>query len=503
METEKKYFNLSKQIGASYFFNILIILFQPLLTALLTRTLSIEEYGTYSLLLATITLLSVLFRFGIVEYIRNKIPGLVEDTRIKTIIILLVFWFIFLLFMGVLLFLLKDLIINLLDIQNYTFVWLLSIFLIIFIALNDITESYLTSIKKIFVSSLFSFVSKCSWIIILLILFLSKSVHLSISLNSVFIIWLIGTIGSLFLAVYYLRFEFIYFLKNKLKFDLPILKTTLKFSLPLVFVISFNWIIEVSDRYLINYYLGKKEVAIYSIAYGLVTILISVPIIFQKVIQPYFSEKWNLGEDASIFFNIMLKYSLIIVLPAIVGMFVLRNELILLLSGKEYLPAAPLLVVLLPISLFAVIKYIFDKTMFLRDMIKSMILIYLIAATVNILFNLYFIPRIGTIAAAYSTVISYFLILLIMFFLRPKKIKIKFNYLKLARILMASILMGLVIILVNPVQHWQTIIMIVSGGIIYILLLFTLGVFNLEERKLIYFIYSQSKTKLGNNWRKK
>ena len=141
MEKEKHYFNLSKQVGTSYFFNLLIILFQPLLTALLTRALSIEEYGTYSLLLATITMFSVLFRFGIVEYIRNKIPGLVEDSRIRTIITLLLFWFIFLMLMGILLFLLSDVIISLLAIQNYTFVWLLSIFLIIFIAFACCTGS--------------------------------------------------------------------------------------------------------------------------------------------------------------------------------------------------------------------------------------------------------------------------------------------------------------------------------------------------------------------------
>jgi len=499
MEKEKHYFNLSKQVGTSYFFNLLIILFQPLLTALLTRALSIEEYGTYSLLLATITMFSVLFRFGIVEYIRNKIPGLVEDSRIRTIITLLLFWFIFLMLMGILLFLLSDVIISLLAIQNYTFVWLLSIFLIIFIALNDITESYLTSIKKIFVSSLFSFIAKCSWITVLFALFWLKDANFSINLNSVFVIWLIGTTGSLFLAIYYLRHEITYFSKNALKFDLPKLRLALNFSIPLVFVISFNWIIEVSDRYLINYFLGKKEVAVYSLAYGLVTILISIPIIFQKVIQPYFSEKWNMGEDASVFFNIMLKYSLMMVLPAISGMFFLRNEIIMLLSGKEYLPAAPLLMVLLPVSLFAVIKYIFDKTMFLRDMIKPMILIYLMAAAVNILFNLYFIPRIGAIAAAYSTVISYFIILLIMFCLRPKEIRIKFNYLKPIRILIASILMGVMITLASPTQYWQTIIMIIGGIIIYALLLFALRVFNLEERKLLYLIYNGVKTKLAFN----
>ena len=316
-----------------------------------------------------------------------------------------------------------------------------------------------------------------------------------ITLNSVFILWLLGTTISICLAVYYLRSEITFFIKNSLKLDFNKLKQALKFSLPLVFVISFNWIIEVSDRYLINHYLGKKEVALYSLAYGLVTILISVPIIFQKVIQPYFSEKWNLGKDASTLFNMMLKYSLMAVLPAIAGMFVLRNGIILLLSGQDYLPAATFLTILLPIALFAVLMYTFEKTMFLRDLVKSMMGIYFVAAAVNIIFNLYFIPRLGTIAAAYSTVISYFLIILIMFQMRPKEIKIRFNFIKFVRILMASILMGLIIMLINPIQHWQTLIMVGFGIFIYVFFLFTFNVFNLEERKLLRLIYSKFKTK--------
>ena len=96
--------------------NFLIILFQPFLIALLTRVLSLEEYGVYSLLFVTISLLTLFFRFGIVEYITHKIPGLKKEIKIRIIITVLAFSSVFLLSMGALLFLFRDFIINLLDI---------------------------------------------------------------------------------------------------------------------------------------------------------------------------------------------------------------------------------------------------------------------------------------------------------------------------------------------------------------------------------------------------
>jgi O-antigen/teichoic acid export membrane protein len=487
---KNEYVKISQQIGVSYFFNFLIIIFQPLLIALLTRILTLEEFGIYSLLFATISLLSVLFRFGIVEYIRSKIPGLKKEKRIKIIITLLFFWIFFLTIMSFVLLLSKKILMRLLNIQNNSFIFGLSIILIIFIAQYEIIESYLSSIKKIFLSSFLNFIIKCSWIIILFgFYFLMKD----FSLTHVFFFWLIGVIISLGLSLYFIRHEIFYFLSHSLKLDFDKLKHALKFSTPLIFVISFGWIVEVSDRYMINHFLGKEKVAIYSLAYGLVTVLISIPIIFQKVVQPYFVEKWNLKKDTSLFFNIMLKYSLIMILPAIVGLFVLRKEIITIISGIKYIEAASLIPLLLPFSLFGVVIYIFDRTMLLRDMIKQIVSIYFVAAFINILFNLYFIPKIGIFAAAYSTVISYFLIFIFMFYFRSKNLKFKMNYIKIGRIFLASLFMGFLIVPINPLQYWSKIAVIILGIISYGLFLFIFKVFNCEEKELMLFIYIKFK----------
>lgn len=490
MNRKDHYLKISKQVSISYFFSFLTIAFQPLLIALLTRTLSIEGYGIYSLLFVTVSLLSVFFRFGFVQYITSKIPGLNEEDRVRSIISLLAFSSFLLLIAGGLLYLFRGPIISILGIKDYSSLWILSLFIILFVALCDQISSYILSIKKIFLSSFLGFLIKCSWIIALFAVFFTVG---SFSLNTVFILWLAGVLLSVLLTIFFIRHEFFYFFRYIKRIDFDRLKSALRFSLPLIFVISFSMIIALSDRYVINIFLGKSGVAIYSLAYGIVAIIVSIPAIFQEVIQPYFAEKWNLKKNPSLYFNVLIKYSLMIVFPAIIGMFVLRNEIVSLISGPKYLAAAPIMAILLLFPLFAILIEIFNKTMFLRDMIKHTAAIYFAAAVLNIVLNFIFIPVIGITAAAYSTVVSYFLVLVILFYFRPRRVRFQLNFLRTLRILAASVLMGVLILPINPIQYWSKIGVMLLAVIIYVFLLFILDVFTKGEKELMSFAFSKLK----------
>jgi len=483
---QEHYTKISKQIGVSYFFNFLLLIFQPLLIGLLTRVLSIKDFGIYSLLFTTISLLTVFFRFGLVEYIRNKVPGLKEEERVKTIMTLLVFVILLLGSMGVLLFILNEFITRLLGIGDYPHLWLLCVPIILCLSLHDLINTYLQAIKKIFIQSFLSFFINCFWV---MVLFIFLFFRVNISLGLIFIIWFSGIIFSLLLVIYFIRHEIYFFIKNSLKLDFVKLSKALKFSLPLVMMTTFNYIIMSSDRYFINYYLGKPEVAIYSLAYGIVTAIAFVPSIFQNVIHPYFAEKWNLKEDPSLFFNIMIKYSLMGVFPAIVGLFVLRNEIITLLSGPAYLAAAPVLIVLLLFPLFNTFIDIFNKTLFLRDMTRHSLVMYFFAAVISITLNFFLVPLMGILGAACSAVISYFILLVILFNFRPRNIKFNFGYVKISRILLASLVMGLIIAPINPASWWSKLLVILFGVVVYLLLLFVFRTFSKEEKELIKSFY--------------
>lgn len=485
------YFKISKQMGVSYLFSFLIIIFQLLLIVILTRKLTIQEFGVYSLLSAALAILNLFLRFGIESYIVTKVPGLDQEKRVQTIVTILFFFSIFLIACSLLLFFFKEIIINALTIQDYLSIWILFVPLAITLTFFDIITYYLLSIKKIVISSVLRFLCQCLWIIVLMVFFFTID---KFSLKLVFVPWLLNVAGISGISLFFVREEILDFIKNSLKFDWLRLKEILIFSLPLVIVTIFTLTGEYTNRFLINHFLGKTEVARYSLATSLVGFTLFIPYIIQGVLQPYFNEKWNLKQDSSVLFNIMVKYSLMFVLPAVTGIFVLREEIILLLSNSEYLPAAPLIAVLLFFPVFNILSLLFTQTLYLRDMGKYLLLINSLALIVDITFNLIFLPRIGVISAVYGVILSSGLIFGAMVILRPKEILFEWDYLKIFPILLASLIMGAIISPINPASSLFKVIVILFGAVVYTIFLFVFKVFNKEEKDLIRQIYRNIKS---------
>jgi len=485
------YFKISKQMGISYAFSFLTILFQLLLVMILTRKLSIQEFGVYSLLFTVLAILNSFLRFGVESYIITKIPGLDHEKRIRTIITILFFFSLVLIVCSLVLFLFREIIITALNIQEYSSIWNIFVPLAIGITFFDIIIYYLLSIKKIFISSFLRFLCQCLWIVILFLFFFTND---KFSLELVFASWLLNVFFISGISLFFIRWEILDFIKQSLRFDWVRLKEIILFSLPLIIVTIFTLVREYANRLLINHFLGKTDVAVYSLASGLVGFTLFVPYLLQGVIQPYFNEKWNLKQDSSLLFNVMIKYSLIFVLPAITGMFVLRKEIIILLSNLEYLPAAPLMGVLLIFPVFTLLSLLFTQTMYLRDKGKYLLIINGLALIVDITFNLIFIPKIGIISAAYGVVLSSALLSGALIILRPKEILFQWDYLKILPILLASVMMGAIISPINPTSSLFKIMVILLGAATYILFLFMFKVFNKEEKDLIGQIYGNLKS---------
>lgn len=496
---KNQYFKISGQIFSSYLFNIMVIISQPLLLALLTRILSVEDYGIYSLLFGTISLLSVFLRYGVSEYIRNKLPGLPEEIKIRKIMLIITFFSGLFLLGGIILYLIKKWSVQFLKISDYPELWIISIILIILIAEYEMIDSYLISIKKIILSSFLSFLIKCLWVIILMVSFF---LYGNFSLDQVFAVWLLGIIFTLGISLWAIRKEMILFLNTHLHFEFLELYPILRFILPLCLVVFSSWMIDVANKYIINQYLGRFELGIYSLAYGLVSSIVTVPIIFQNVIQPYFAEKWNLKEDPSLLFNVMLKYTLLTCIPMMVGLFILRKNIVLLISGEKYLAAVPLIIALLPFALFSAMIYIYDRILMLKNLIKEMVIIYILAAAIIILLNIFLIPRFGITAAAISTSTTYFMVFLVMHYL-TKEIKFHWDYLKIGRIIITSLLMGILMFGINLwfnlSRLWEMMMIILGGMIFFGILGWFLNTFSKEEKELAVLGYH----KLRNSFSKR
>lgn len=169
------------------------------------------------------------------------------------------------------------------------------------------------------------------------------------------------------------------------------------------------------DRTMIRKICGTESVALYSLAYicGMViTMLVSS---INSAFAPWLADKLNVGDFLSIK-KISSPYVTIFSYFAI-GCVLISPELLLILGGHEYIEA---IYVIPPVTAGCLMQFIYCMYVNIEQYSKKtigMAFASVIAASINYILNLYFIPKFGYIAAAYTTFIGYFILLSLHIFL--------------------------------------------------------------------------------------
>jgi O-antigen/teichoic acid export membrane protein len=204
--------------------------------------------------------------------------------------------------------------------------------------------------------------------------------------------------------------------------NLKKLKEYLKYSLPLVPSGFLNLVSNNGDRFLIGYFLDSKAVGLYSVAYSLASIvmLFNPPItdsLFPKVSKWYSDQNFLLirkrvKDGIIIFSTIGISFLLIVLL---FGNYILG----LLTRNETFMEEYDLIFVTSTVTI-ALIMYgvsrIHSLYLFVQKRTQVIFLIYLTSATVNIGLNLVLIKLFALSGAAVSTLLSYFLILVGVFY---------------------------------------------------------------------------------------
>lgn len=186
------------------------------------------------------------------------------------------------------------------------------------------------------------------------------------------------------------------------------------YSYPTLFMSLFGWIITFSDRYFIDFYNGPQDVAIYSLlssTAGFSSILGSVYAIYvNPKIYKYYSEDKTKAVKLTLTYLKILGAIFISVIPVF---FLMPKIVFTILLEKEVVYNTyyyHVLFVLVCSSLFNIYQTCVGLLFNLIKKMNVLIFIWLIAAAVNIIGNL-FVSKYGIIAAGLSTAAAYFIIL--------------------------------------------------------------------------------------------
>ncbi len=214
---------------------------------------------------------------------------------------------------------------------------------------------------------------------------------------------LVGFIFSLYYLVQIIRYSKLSFKKNHVYYILT-------YSIPLIPYALSGTILAYFDRIMINDAIGAAPAGIYSLGYNIAMLLAMVISATQTALMPDFFDFLNTKQFQRLDALVNKVFSIITL--AALGLILFSKEIVLIMADVKFHEG----LVVVPI---VVVGYVFFGmfTVYIRyiDYMKKTYyssLIMILSGIVNIVLNFTLIPQFGYIAAAYSTVVSYFLLFL-------------------------------------------------------------------------------------------
>ena len=194
--------------------------------------------------------------------------------------------------------------------------------------------------------------------------------------------------------------------KGKFRINKEYIKYAMAISAPLILHgIALN-ILSQSDRIMITSLAGAAQTGIYSLIYNFMIATV-ITTTLEGIWVPWFINKLKLNSRDEI--NMVAKDYINLMTYAMVALILIAPEVVKILANESYWEGISIIppvvlanYVIFAYSLYVNIEHYYKKTPYIT--VNT-----IIAAASNIVLNFIFIPRYGYIAAAYTTLASYFI----------------------------------------------------------------------------------------------
>lgn len=438
-----------------------------------TRWFVPEEYGDFSLIITGIGL-STTFLLGWLSQSSLRYYGNNQKNQefISTIIFLIIG-------MNALFIIISVVAMFYIPLVNKYYLYI--VFLFILSGMWLVLQSMLRAARKAYIySTLISFSQILKFILTLILV-----KFFNVGIQSLFISAILFDIILVVVSIRSLRlFKFFKFgISSKLIKDIS------NYGVPLVGVALISWVLQSSDRIMLGIMKGSKDVGMYTVAYTIVSqpfslILTSIMISAFPILISVWEKEGKSETEETI--TGILRYFFMLIIPAILGLIFLKEEIFKQMVGNEYFEANKILPWVSLGLLFMGLTQYTNKIWELTERTKMILILTSIAGVTNILLNLYFIPKIGYEGAAITTLIAYGVYYLISTILGKKYLSIHFNYRSLIKVIVSSSIMVITIILT---KHWITsiltlLVMILLYSFVYLLLLWLLNEVRTEFKSI-------------------
>lgn len=258
----------------------------------------------------------------------------------------------------------------------------------------------------------------------------------------------------------------------------------LTFGLPTIPANMSYWAVDSSDRYLIGFLLGTAMVGYYSVGYTLGGVILVIFGPLSLLLAPALSKSYDEHNTHNVekTLEYSLKYFLTAAIPLVFSLTILSRLILAIISTQQIASQAYVITPFVALGyLFFGVYGIISNTIVLEKKTSILGSLWIFVAAVNVLLNVILLPRIGTIAAAVTTLIAFVLAFAIAGYFSMKFMKFHFDWLFLSKALFASSVTSAIIIAWNPQNLLSLSVLGILCTAVYLTILLLLRGFRSEE----------------------
>jgi len=294
-----------------------------------------------------------------------------------------------------------------------------------------------------------------------------------------------------FAAVSITGLAYLYYTKYRLIDSTPI-ETDLNrrirnYSVPIAFTQSAHVIDHHIDKVLLGFFAGPAAVGFYTIGKQVAQMTQKPMSALGFTLSPTYGAQKAKGnaETARKIFQTALSQSLIVYIPAAVGLVLVAEPTVKLIFGNNYSGAVPVLRVLAILVILQSITKLTSHGLDYLGRARARAIVKAVAAISNVFLNVLLIPVYGVVGAAVATVLTFSFYTFANLWIMHSELNLEImQVLKPVgySVIITTLMSGVVLLTVQYISGFITLIAVIGlGASVWLLLAVTFGLINVEK----------------------
>jgi len=440
----------------------------------LTRVMSVSDYGTISVLLTTMMFFSYLFPLGTFQYVYKEAAlGELPVLALKSVVIGAGATSILLALVAILLAPLFS--------ARFGFgmpEWGLTLVASVLSGVLFVLIYYLYGQRQVVFYNFMLFLRGFAWLYVLIPTALLTELRLTVIW--VVISWVALVAVTLVLAARRIGWNHL----TKAPVDLMWFRSSVQYSFPLLPFFMSVWGMLAISKYILAYVSSTAQVALFSLAYTIFDMVYLVAVNVSQTLSPYIFAEWREEKQNNVYFDVALKYSIVLTVLLSLEVLLVGKHVVLLLASDAYIGATAFIPVMVFLPLLRVLSANVQQRLMATNRTGQMGIIYIVSLVSMSVCGVWW----GQLWGVYGVIVALLFsqgILLVMITWKVRgEIRLRTDYFPFYRILLGSIVLVVLIGLCMKFFSSQNVISFTLAATlpaVYLIVLYVCGAISHQE----------------------